>query len=65
MIKLINKLKIVSGHMKTFVSAQNKLCVSRERKTDIFDAMLYKLYYSQNGITQEGAIKKINKYKKK
>ena len=64
MIKLIDNLKTISKGVNAFISANNDSCVSRERKNDIHDALLYKLYYSKSNTTQEDATIKVNRLTK-
>ena len=37
--------------------------IKRERKTTIFDGILYRLYYSQLGASQEQVAQKLNLFK--
>ena len=61
--KMINILKCISKELQIFLSNNNKLCVNRNRKNDIIDAILYKLYYTESSMTQEKATIKLNKFK--
>ncbi len=60
----IRKLKCISEVVHKFLDSKNDLCVERDRKNDITDAVLYKLYYTKYASTQEKATIKLNKFKK-
>ena len=62
--KLINKLKKISNEMKLFLEKNNDICVDRTRKNNIYDAILYKLYYTKYASTQQKTVIKLNKFKK-
>ena len=62
MLKLIKKLKNISNNISGYVMSNNSKCVSRKRKNNITDAVLYKLYNTQNNSTQDKSTIKVNKY---
>ena len=63
MLKVINKLKLISNNISKYISDNNKLCVTRTRDNNIYDVVLYKLYYTKKNTTQEDATIKVNKHK--
>ena len=65
MLKLINNLKNVSTIASEYITSNNNLCVTRTRKNTIHDALTYRLYLTQKGITQEDATIFVNNHKKK
>jgi len=50
--------------MKLFLEKNNDICVDRTRKNNIYDAILYKLYYTKYASTQQKTVIKLNKFKK-
>ena len=62
--KLINKLKKISKEMQLFLKENNNMCVDRTRKNNIFDAILYKLYYTRYASTQQKTVIRLNQFKK-
>ena len=58
--KMINILKSISNELQLFLAENNNLCVDRNRKNDIIDAILYKLYYTKLSATQEKVTIKLN-----
>ena len=62
--KSIRVLKYISENIKNFLDSKNELCVERSRKNNIFDAILYRLYYTKYNSTQQKATAKLNSYKK-
>ena len=60
----IRKLKYISEVVRKFLDRKNDLCAERDRKNDITNAVLYKLYYTKYASTQEKATIKLNKFKK-
>ena len=42
---------------------RTNICVSRKRINDVFDGILYKLFYSNANTTQEDAVIKVNLFK--
>jgi hypothetical protein len=65
MNKNLNKLKFISKEINKFIISNNNICVDRNRKNNITDAILYKLYYTKNTSSQEKAVIKLNKFKPK
>jgi hypothetical protein len=64
MNKNLNKLKFISKKINKFIISNNNICVDRNRKNNITDAILYKLYYTKNTSSQEKAVKNfIDKYR--
>lgn len=61
--KMINILKSISKELQLFLAENNNLCVDRNRKNDIIDAILYKLYYTKLSATQEKVTIKLNSFK--
>ena len=43
---VLNNFYTISKNIKRFISSKNNACVSRKRINDVFDAILYKLFYS-------------------
>jgi len=64
MIKNISKLLNISSKLNKFLDLNKNLCNRRIRKNDIYDALLYKLYYTKYSTTQEKAVIKLNQFKK-
>jgi hypothetical protein len=53
----------MSKNIRRFITSNNWKCVSRKRSNDIFDGILYKLFYSSTNKTQEEARIKVNSFK--
>ena len=51
MIKISSNVR--DAALRADISCRNTSCVSRKRTNDIFDAVAYKLYYSNTNTTQE------------
>jgi len=64
MIKNIEKIKQISANMNKFLLGNNNLCVKRERKNDIVDALLFRLYCTKVNTTQEKVTIKLNNFRK-
>ena len=60
---VLNKFYTISKNVRRFISSKNNTCVSRKRINDVFDAILYKLFYSNANTTQEEAVIKVNSFK--
>ena len=60
---LIERLTKMSKNAYQFISDNTSICVSRNRNIDMYDAIAYKLYYSNSNTTQEEAVIKVNKYR--
>ena len=63
MYVLIDRLKKMSKNAYQFISDNTMMCVSRNRKINMHDAVAYKLYYSNSNTTQEEAAIKVNKFR--
>ena len=60
---LIERLKKMSKNAYQFIWDNTSICVSRNRNIDMYDAIAYKLYYSNSNTTQEEAVIKVNKFR--
>ena len=60
---VLNNFYTISKNVRQFISSKNNTCVSRKRINDAFDAILYKLFYSNTNTTQEEAVIKVNSFK--
>ena len=61
---LIERLTKMSKNAYQFISDNTSICVSRNRNIDMYDAIAYKLYYSNSNTTQEEAVIKVNKFRR-
>ena len=63
MKSVLNSFYTISKNVRQFISSKNNICVSRKRINDVFDGILYKLFYSNANTTQEDAVIKVNSFK--
>lgn len=63
MTNVISTLKCISGYISDYIKSKKKLCVTRTRKNDIIDAILFRLFLTQKGTTQEEVTIQINSLK--
>jgi hypothetical protein len=60
----INCIKNISKNINRFLNNNNDIYIERNRKHNIIDGILYRLYYSKNNCTQEESSIKLGSLKK-